>query len=91
MRDVSVRSTVGLSPEELSATSATYPMTRNKRVLWFPCDCVNILKWGRPINRRSVPLRRDLEHCSHDSAGHDGTEGNCSKTAVDAHECCNKV
>ena len=90
VRDVSVRSIVSLSPGELSATSATYPTKRNRRVLWFPCsDCDNSLEWGHPVSRGNILLRRCLKNCSHNSAGHNGTEGNRSETAVNSQECYN--
>ena len=90
MKGVSVRSTVRLSPGELSVTSATCPTRRNRRVLWFPCDCDNRLEWGHTVSyRENIPLRRCLENCSHNPASHNGTEGNRSETSVDAQECCN--
>ena len=79
-----------LSPGELSGRSATHPTTRSQWILWFPCDSDNSVKSGRIMDRENIPLRRCLEDCPYDSAGHDRAENNGSETAIDAQECCNK-
>ena len=41
------------------------------------------------MDKGSVPLRRCLENCPHDSASHDRAKSNGSEATIYTQKCCN--